>query len=78
MADKHASRFDAETVARAVAIKQRRLELRFSSPAGELLVVSLPLHEAVAVARLICDYDEQTPFGGHAERQGERQGGTTA
>jgi hypothetical protein len=63
MAHDHTSRFDAETVAKVVTVnQQRRLEIRFSGPAGESLVVSVPLAEAVAVAHLICDSYEQTPF----------------
>jgi hypothetical protein len=62
--------FDADTVAKVVAVnQQRRVELRFSGAGSELLVVSLPLEEAVAVARLICDYYEQTPFLKHAKRR---------
>ena len=63
MADNHTSRFDAETVAKVVTVNQeRRLEMKFAGPGGESLVVSVPLQEAVAVAHLICDSYEQTPF----------------
>jgi hypothetical protein len=74
MADKHASRFDAETVAKVVAVtEERRLEMKFSGPAGESLVVSVPLHEAIAVAHLICDSHEQTPFLKSAARREGRK-----
>ena len=67
MADDHATRFDAQTVAKVVTVnQQRRLEIRFGGAAGESLVVSVPLAEAVAVAHLICDSYEQTPFLKHA------------
>ena len=63
MADNPASRFDAETVAKVLAVnRERRLEMRLGGPGGESLVISLPLQEAVAVAHLICDSYEQTPF----------------
>ena len=63
MSQDHAARFDAQKVAKVVATNgQRRLELAFTSADGAVLVVSLPLPEALAVARLICDYEEQAPF----------------
>lgn len=71
MADDHAPRFDAETVAKVVTVnEQRRLEIRFGGAAGQSLVVSVPLAEAVAVAHLICDSYEQTPFLKHASPRG--------
>ena len=54
---------------------QRRLELAFTSADGAVLVVSLPLPEALAVARLICDYEEQAPF---VRPGGERKSGLRA
>lgn len=75
MADNRASRFDAETVAKVVAVTgERRLEMKFSGAAGESLVVSVPLEDAVAVAHLICDSYEQTPFLKAAGRRAGTKG----
>lgn len=63
MPEDRTARFKAEKVAKVVTANgQRRLELVLTSADGAVLVVSMPLHEALAVARLICDYEEQAPF----------------
>lgn len=63
MSEDRTARFKAEKVAKVVTANgQRRLELVLTSADGAVLVVSMPLHEALAVARLICDYEEQAPF----------------
>jgi len=76
MSEERTARFKAEKVAKVVTANgQRRLDLVLTGADGAVLVVSMPLHEALAVARLICDYEEQTPF---ARPAGERKSGQSA
>ena len=76
MSEDRTARFKAEKVAKVVtANAQRRLDLVLTSADGAVLVVSMPLHEALAVARLICDYEEQAPF---VRPGGERKNGLRA
>lgn len=57
------SRFHAVTVLRLVADRTRgRLEVELSAADGARHVVYLPLGAAKALARLICDAAEATPF----------------
>ena len=57
------SRFDAENVPRLATVNERRrLEMRFSDAEQREHVVSMPVDAAVALARLICDLYEVTPF----------------
>ena len=63
MSEDRTARFRAEKVVKVVTANgQRRLDLVLTNADGAVLVVSMPLHEALAVARLICDYEEQAPF----------------
>ena len=63
MSEDRTARFKADKVAKVLTANgQRRLELVLTSADGAVLIVSMPLHEALAVARLICDYEEQAPF----------------
>jgi hypothetical protein len=65
------SRFDAQAVVKlATQTKRARLELEFSDAAGERHVVSLPLREALAMARLLCDLEERAPYVFGAEENG--------
>ena len=76
MSEDRTARFKAEKVAKVLtANAQRRLDLVLTSADGAVLVVSMPLHEALAVARLICDYEEQAPF---VRPGGERKNGLRA
>lgn len=55
--------FDAETVLRLAAVNDTgRLEMEFSDSEGTKHVVTLPLGAAIALARLVCDFSEVTPF----------------
>lgn len=57
------SRFDAERLERlATNNHSGRVEMQFTDRHGERHVVSLPVPAAVALARLICDVSERTPF----------------
>jgi hypothetical protein len=76
MSENRSARFNAEKVAKVVTANgQRHLDLVLTSADGAVLVVSMPLHEALAVARLICDYEEQAPF---VRPGGERKNGLRA
>jgi hypothetical protein len=63
MPERSVSRFDAEAVPRLATVNAtQRLEMQFSDAQSRQHVVSLPLGAAVALARLICDLTEATPF----------------
>ncbi len=63
MAQGPKSQFNAENVLRLAAVDDtRRLEIELSDAEGAKHVVSLPLGAAIALARLICDFSEVTPF----------------
>jgi hypothetical protein len=63
MSDGSESRFEAAEVRRVAATKGTgQVELRFSDANGKQLSVTLPLDIAIAVARLITDLAEGTPF----------------
>ena len=76
MSEDRTARFKAEKVSKVLTANgQRRLDLVLTGADGAVLVVSMPLHEALAVARLICDYEEQAPF---VRPGGERKNGLRA
>jgi hypothetical protein len=76
MSEDRTARFKAEKVAKVLTANgQRRIDLVLTSADGAVLVVSMPLHEALAVARLIRDYEELAPF---ARAAGERKNGLSA
>lgn len=57
------TRFDAERIDRlATNNHSGRFEMQFTDRNGERHVVSLPVPAALALARLICDVSERTPF----------------
>ena len=73
MPERSVSRFEAETVPKLATINERqRLEMRFSDAQSREHVVSLPLDAAVALARLICDLAECTPFLKRQAKQAAR------
>lgn len=63
MGKRSESRFDATTAVQSASVDETgRLELQFRDAQGKGHVVSVPLGAAVALARLICDVHQGTPF----------------
>jgi hypothetical protein len=63
MPDHANSRFDAELVVRLATVTDpMRFEMQLKDAAGANHVISMPVPEVVALARLICDAYESAPY----------------